>query len=89
MFDELLSAIGAKDIAEIGETMVAIVGSRLVAVSNMQGLLFLSDEEIRFKGEKGKVIAVLGEFLVVKEFNKNDLVISGRISCVKFGGGER
>lgn len=89
MIDELLSAIGAKDIAEIGETMVSIVGTRLVAVSNMQGLLSLSDEEIRFKGEKGKVISVFGEFLVVKEFNKNDIVVSGRISGVKFGGVER
>ncbi|MBQ9790178.1 MAG: YabP/YqfC family sporulation protein [Clostridia bacterium] len=86
MFDELLSAVGVKDISEIGEMLVQVVGRHVVLITNMQGVLLLSENEIQVKASKHQKAIIKGDFLEVSAMNKNDITISGRIFSVEFEG---
>ena len=86
MIDEFLGAIGANDIADIGEMVCQSVGNHLIVITNMQGLLLLTDTEIQVKADKRQKAIVRGEFLEVSTLNKNDITISGRILSVSFEG---
>ena len=86
MIDEFLEAVGVKDISEIGKVVAHLVGSELIEISNMLGLVSLSDDEIVVRADKHRNLKICGDFLNVLSMNKNDIVVKGRIKKVEFEG---
>ena len=84
MIDEVLSAVGVKDLADIQEATVTVIGGKTVVVTNMLGILELSDTKIVFKAAKNKNIAILGEYMEVLLLNKHEITIRGRINLVDY-----
>ena len=82
MIDDLLEAVGAKDIADIGEMVLELVGNKVVVISNMLGVLMLDSNEIHVKASKHQKAVIKGEMLEVREMNKNEMTIAGRIHSV-------
>jgi len=84
MLDEILKAVGVKDIAEINEPMVSAVGNHVVVVTNACGLISLADNMVEVKGNKSYKIVISGDLLECGMFNKNEIQVSGRINSVSW-----
>ena len=84
MVDDILKAVGVKDIASIGEPIVQVVGMNTLNILNMQGVVLLENCEILLKGNKNFNIRIIGENLVCKMMNKNEATIVGRIENVSW-----
>jgi len=84
MIDEVLEAIGVKDLANIQEAIITIVGGKTVVVTNMLGVLELSDTKIVLKASKNKNVAIFGEYMEVMLLNKHEITIRGRIFTIDY-----
>ena len=80
MIDDILKAVS--DIAKINVPLVQVVDNKTVCVLNMQGVIMLEKHEILLRATKNYNIQILGQDLVCKMMNKNEITISGRINSV-------
>ena len=84
MLDEILQAVGVKDLASINEPMVSVVGNHVLVITHSAGLISLSETKIEVKGNKSYKIVVSGDNLECGMFNKNEIQVSGRINTVSW-----
>ena len=84
MFDDILKAVGVNDLAKISEPVVQVVGTKTICVLNMLGVVLLSSDEILLRATKNYNIRICGQNLVCKMMNKNETIVSGRISNISW-----
>lgn len=84
MLDEILKTVGAKDIADIGQMFVQMVGTHVVVITNMNGLLELSSTQVVVRANKHQKFVISGENLECSELNKTEVTVKGRINSLEF-----
>ena len=84
MLDELFKAVGVKDLTNISEPIINMVGNHLVIVTNSMGIMDLSDSLVCVKADKTKKIIIEGEFLECMMLNKSEVQVKGRILDVRW-----
>lgn len=84
MIDDILNAIGVADIAKINFPLVQVVDNKTVCVLNTQSVIMLEKYEILLRATKNYNIHIVGEELICKMINKNEIIISGRIKSVSW-----
>lgn len=84
MLDDLLLAVGVKDITEISQPLVQMVSDNILYVCNMKGVRKLSDDEVVVCLSKKQNLKIMGSQLKCKMLNKNEITIQGKICSVVF-----
>ena len=84
MIDEILDMAGVKDLSRFNDVMITVLGTKRIVVTNIGGVMELSDSEIVLNVNNSQKLLIVGEYLAVKEMNKNEIVVDGRILKIEF-----
>ncbi|MGL5260099.1 MAG: YabP/YqfC family sporulation protein [Lachnospiraceae bacterium] len=71
-----------KDIM-LGASIVTVIGERELWVENYKGILDYTDKKIVLQGKQKKII-IMGSYLKIEYYTKEEMKISGKIEDINF-----
>ena len=84
MLDEILKVVGVKDISDINEPIIQLVGNHAISITNACGLLVLEETRVEIRAGKSYKIIITGESLETNMISKHEISLQGRIISVAF-----
>ncbi|MBE5738457.1 MAG: hypothetical protein E7354_01840 [Clostridiales bacterium] len=72
----------------LGDIKIIQVGTKVLYVGNYRKIINYGSSKIDLK-IKNNVLHIVGENLIIKQINKNEMMISGHISLVAVGDYEK
>lgn len=68
----------------VKDTKVIAVGMKILYISNYKKIISYSSDKIDLKVKKD-VVHILGENLIIKQMDKGEIIISGKINSFSVG----
>lgn len=83
-FKEIIKICGLPFNEVLKDVKVILIGGKVLYVSNYKKIITYSKESIDLR-VKGDIVHILGEDLTIKQLDKNEIIIFGKIGGVTVG----